>query len=86
MRTLSQAIDFGRTAAEYQALRANGLRAITALRYVKSAQDLTPEQFVCETERGHSWSYTGTAYGGDDERYSGEGCCYCRFCGADGDA
>lgn len=32
------------------------------------------------------WAYTGTAYGGDDERYHGEGRCYCVFCGADGDA
>jgi hypothetical protein len=34
----------------------------------------------------HEWSYTGTAYGGDDESYHGEGRCYCSLCGADGDA
>lgn len=35
---------------------------------------------------GHEWAYTGTAYGGDDPRYMGEGRCYCVHCGADGDA
>jgi hypothetical protein len=45
-----------------------------------------------EDERGepqgcaHEWAYTGTAYGGDDERWHGEGRCYCIHCGADGDA
>lgn len=44
------------------------------------------EAFVCESTTGHKWAYTGTAYGGDDESYHGEGRCYCRRCGADGDA
>jgi hypothetical protein len=34
----------------------------------------------------HEWAYSGTAYGGDDESYHGEGRCYCVYCGADGDA
>lgn len=34
----------------------------------------------------HDWSYTGTQYGGDDERWGGEGRAYCSYCGADGDA
>ena len=34
----------------------------------------------------HNWVYTGTAYGGDDPRWMGEGRCYCSHCGADGDA
>lgn len=34
----------------------------------------------------HDWSYSGTAYGGDDESYHGEGRCICSICGADGDA
>lgn len=34
----------------------------------------------------HEWSYSGTAYGGDDESYHGEGRCRCSLCGADGDA
>lgn len=32
------------------------------------------------------WVCSGTAYGGDDDSYFGEGRCYCMFCGADGDA
>lgn len=39
-----------------------------------------------EQECAHEWKYTGSAYGGDDERWSGEGRCYCIYCGADGDA
>ncbi len=35
---------------------------------------------------GHVWAYSGTAYGGDDESYGGEGRAYCEICGADGDA
>jgi hypothetical protein len=34
----------------------------------------------------HDWNHTGTAYGGDDESYRGEGRVICRKCGADGDA
>ncbi len=34
----------------------------------------------------HDWVYTGTAYGGDDESFRGEGRVICRLCGADGDA
>ncbi len=40
---------------------------------------------ACTNPRGHEWEYTGTAYGGDDERYYGEGRCYCIHCGTDGD-
>lgn len=40
----------------------------------------------CNNPGGHEWAYTGTAYGGDDESYHGEGRCYCVHCGADGDA
>lgn len=39
----------------------------------------------CSNPDGHKWAYTGTAYGGDDERWLGEGRCYCVYCGADGD-
>ena len=35
---------------------------------------------------GHVWAFTGTQYGGDDERFHGEGRAYCELCGADGDA
>ena len=40
----------------------------------------------CTNPGGHSWVCTGTAYGGDDERWCGEGRMYCEFCGTDGDA
>jgi hypothetical protein len=33
----------------------------------------------------HEWVHTGTAYGGDDSRWHGEGRVYCAKCGADGD-
>lgn len=39
----------------------------------------------CTNPKGHEYAYTGTAYGGDDESYHGEGRCYCIYCGADGD-
>jgi hypothetical protein len=34
----------------------------------------------------HVWVFTGSAYGGDDESFHGEGRTYCENCGADGDA
>jgi hypothetical protein len=40
----------------------------------------------CSNPKGHSWVYTGTSYGGDDEQFHGEGRCYCEYCGIDGDA
>lgn len=43
-------------------------------------------QPICNSPSGHEWVFTGSAYGGDDERYFGEGRCYCAHCGADGDA
>lgn len=47
--------------------------------------DYAPQE---EPEEGcaHEWVHTGTAYGGDDERYHGEGRAYCSKCGQDGDA
>ena len=40
----------------------------------------------CTNREGYEWSYSGSAYGGDDDSYFGEGRCYCVWCGADGDA
>lgn len=40
----------------------------------------------CTNPGGHEFECTGTAYGGDDERWFGEGRCLCIHCGADGDA
>lgn len=87
-RTLSEAAAFGRVADQYQRLRAAhpGMRALTIHRYIRDDEGLTLEQFACATGRGHKWSYSGTAYGGDDESYFGEGRVYCCHCGADGDA
>lgn len=45
-----------------------------------------PDFDACTNSGGHVFVYTGTAYGGDDERWHGEGRCYCKHCGADGDA
>lgn len=43
------------------------------------------DEDACTDRRGHEWAYTGTQYGGDDERWQGEGRCHCVHCGADGD-
>lgn len=88
MRTLLQAAEFGMIAGMYARERATHpcMRALTIFRWLRDDQGLTLEQFECATERGHSWSFTGTAYGGDDSSYMGEGRCYCAYCGADGDA
>lgn len=48
--------------------------------------DCDPNHERCDNPGGHEWVCTGTQYGGDDERWHGEGRCYCIHCGADGDA
>lgn len=45
-----------------------------------------PDENACTNPLGHSFYRTGTAFGGDDERWGGEGRSFCRHCGADGDA
>lgn len=40
-------------------------------------------EYLCP---GHRWICTGSAYGGDDDSYMGEGRVYCSLCGKDGDA
>lgn len=86
--TLSEAIRFGVIATQYQQLRMQhpDARAALVVSYIRDDHGLSFEQFRCEQERGHSFSYSGTVYGGDDETYGGEGRCYCAHCGADGDA
>ncbi len=72
-------------APAYQRLRSENpdIPAASVYRYLRDGGDgLSLRQFICS----HEWSYTGTAYGGDDESYHGEGRCYCSKCGADGDA
>lgn len=90
-RTLRAAFEFGMVAHAYAELRRQypTVPARLAHQFARDGGDgaaATFEQFVCGILRGHSWSYSGTAYGGGDESFSGEGRCYCAFCGADGDA
>lgn len=40
----------------------------------------------CTSPLGHKFECTGTQYGGNDDRWHGEGRCLCIYCGADGDA
>lgn len=88
MRSIAETVAFGQVAAQYQRLRREhpAMRALTIKRYIDHDEGLPPEQFECATERGHEWGYSGSAYGGDEESYGGEGRCYCLHCGADGDA
>lgn len=83
-RTLSAAVEFGRTAGDYQRLRAAApfLPARDVLLFVRT-QDSTVEtfdQFICgRTDRGdgigHSWPPMET-----------RGALRCYYCGLDGDA
>jgi ribonuclease I len=56
--------------------------ALTIWRYVKEEPGCSLKQYICK----HEWAFTGSAYGGDDESYHGEGRSYCSLCGLDGDA
>jgi hypothetical protein len=58
------------------------LPARDVLTFVKHGDGVGIEQYFCR----HEWVFTGSAYGGDDDSYRGEGRCYCSRCGADGDA
>lgn len=71
-------------APAYQRLRAQHpqIPARQVHEYLRCGAGESIEQYLC----GHRWAYTGTAYGGDDESYHGEGRCYCLNCGMDGDA
>jgi len=57
--------------------------ALTLWRFVREGDGQSLAEYTCP---GHEWAYTGSAYGGDDASFHGEGRCYCRNCGADGDA
>ena len=87
-RTFAELAEFAATAGEYRRLRLKHPEVPARLvhMYTRDAGSRRFEEFVCEVTRGHTWSYTGSAYGGDDESYHGEGRCYCSNCGADGDA
>lgn len=60
--------------------------AIIIWRYLHDGTGESFAEFRCRTTHGHDFECTGTAYGGDDPSYHGEGRCYCTHCGADGDA
>jgi hypothetical protein len=46
-----------------------------------------PDRYINgDAHCAHEWSYDGTAYGGDNPAYHGEGRVRCNKCGADGDA
>jgi hypothetical protein len=81
--------EFVRTAQYYRALRHRypHVAARHVHSYLRDGDGAgTLEQYVCSITAGHEWAYTGTAYGGDEDTYHGEGRCYCALCGADGDA
>jgi hypothetical protein len=88
LRSFEDLQSFARLARQYRSLRE--VKPQVPARYIvgflRSDEALTLEQYLCSVTTGHRWAYTGTAYGGDDERYHGEGRCYCSHCGADGDA
>jgi len=63
---------------------ADGLTIEEYVQEVRTGRD-EPDD-ACTDPSGHEWAYSGTAYGGDDDSYFGEGRCYCVHCGADGDA
>lgn len=88
IRTFEEVQEFAYVAKSYHALRAAcpEIPAYLIHGYLRSDGLGTLEQYICERTQGHRWSYTGTAYGGDDDRYHGEGRALCSNCGADGDA
>lgn len=58
----------------------------SAISEPRSVDDEDNGEQRCTNPGGHQFECTGTAYGGDDERWHGEGRCLCIHCGADGDA
>lgn len=85
MLTFAQLQDLADIAPSYRALRAEHpeVPAIRVHEYVRMGHGERFEEFMCP---GHKWVFTGSAYGGDEDSYHGEGRCYCSLCGADGDA
>jgi hypothetical protein len=56
-----------------------------AIADASGAGDYDDEAPLGKCPCGGVWVCTGSAYGGDDESYHGEGRIYCDQCGADGD-
>lgn len=85
MITFERIAALAELAPQYRALRQARpeIPARDVHRYLNSDEGyLTIDQFLC----AHTWGYSGTAYGGDDESYHGEGRAYCLNCGMDGDS
>jgi hypothetical protein len=78
----------GETAKELDAIRARreADESGTNKQFDEPDDEPVDDPDGCKNPGGRSWVYTGTAYGGDDDSYFGEGRCYCEHCGADGDA
>lgn len=83
MSTFESVARLAEIAPFYRGLRAAHpeIPARDVHRYLREGAPGSIDQFLCS----HEWHYTGTAYGGDDPSYHGEGHCYCSKCGADGD-
>lgn len=58
-------------------------RVLSAIRRCNDGDACSMDEALCPR---HEFVCTGTQYGGDDERWHGEGRCLCIHCGADGDA
>lgn len=86
MKTFNDLQRFAQTAQDYRRLRAEHPRVAAGkvLAFLKDDDSMACnlDQYLCH----HKWSYTGSAYGGDEASYHGEGRCYCVNCGMDGDA
>lgn len=79
--------DFLDLARCYQDVRARrpdvpAVEALSAVRAMMDGDAANLDEALCP---GHNFAYTGTQYGGDDERWGGEGRCFCIYCGKDGD-
>jgi hypothetical protein len=87
-RSFAELERFAEVARVYRVVRDQGVPASAAYSATKDSLEngVRLEEAVCSFTGGHSWHYSGTAYGGDDERYHGEGTVRCSYCGADGDA
>lgn len=59
---------------------------LACMREAASERPMDDDETDPTEDCAHDWNYTGTQYGGDDERFHGEGRVICRKCGADGDA
>ena len=87
-RTFIELEEFAQLARDYQLLRMGHPTVPAAIvhGWLRDDHGMSFREYVCQFTRGHDWGYSGTAYGGDDESYHGEGRCLCVHCGADGDA